>query len=132
MDLNKIHTVKSNATRAAKNAYPDGVFEIVPVDGGFKVALDLTPPDLSGGNINIVLTPKVDTPRKTTLPETKWRPLHLPPETAEEREKKARTAAVKRASKTKFTCPECNLNAWAKPDAVLGCWTCGVEMEDAG
>ena len=42
------------------------------------------------------------------------------------------TAKAKRASKTKFTCPSCGLNAWAKPDAVLGCWSCGVEMEDAG
>lgn len=41
-------------------------------------------------------------------------------------------AKKKRASKTKFTCPDCGLNAWAKPDAVIGCWDCGVEMEDAG
>jgi hypothetical protein len=41
-------------------------------------------------------------------------------------------ARKKRASKTKFTCPECGLNAWAKPDAAIGCWDCGVEMGDAG
>lgn len=41
-------------------------------------------------------------------------------------------AKKKRASKTKFTCPDCGQNAWAKPDATLGCWECGIEMEDAG
>jgi len=33
-------------------------------------------------------------------------------------------ARAKRASKTKFTCPECGQNAWAKPDALLGCYSC--------
>lgn len=48
-------------------------------------------------------------------------------------EKTAREKALakkKRASKTKFTCPDCGQNAWAKPDAHIGCWSCGVEMED--
>ena len=39
-------------------------------------------------------------------------------------------AKQKRASKTKFTCPDCGQNAWAKPDAHLICGHCGVEMED--
>jgi hypothetical protein len=30
----------------------------------------------------------------------------------------------KKSSKTKFTCPECGLNAWAKPDAHLICGEC--------
>ena len=33
-------------------------------------------------------------------------------------------AKAKKASKTKFTCPECGQNAWAKPDALLICGTC--------
>ena len=33
-------------------------------------------------------------------------------------------AKAKKASKTKFTCPECEQNAWAKPDAQLGCYAC--------
>jgi DnaJ-class molecular chaperone len=33
-------------------------------------------------------------------------------------------AKAKAASKTKFTCPECGQNAWAKPDALLMCGTC--------
>jgi SprT-like family len=33
-------------------------------------------------------------------------------------------ARAKRASKTKFTCPECSQNAWAKPDALLVCGAC--------
>jgi hypothetical protein len=32
--------------------------------------------------------------------------------------------AKARASKTKFTCPVCEQNAWAKPDAVLICGVC--------
>ena len=32
--------------------------------------------------------------------------------------------AKKAASKTKFTCPECGQNVWAKPDAVLICGDC--------
>lgn len=38
-------------------------------------------------------------------------------------------AKAKKASKTKFTCPECGQNAWAKPDAQLGCYDC---YEDTG
>jgi hypothetical protein len=37
-------------------------------------------------------------------------------------------AKAKKASKTKFTCPECAQNAWAKPDALL---ICGVCYEDS-
>jgi len=33
-------------------------------------------------------------------------------------------AKAKKASKTKFTCPECGQNAWAKPDALLVCGLC--------
>jgi predicted SprT family Zn-dependent metalloprotease len=35
----------------------------------------------------------------------------------------------KRASKTKYVCPGCDLNAWAKPDAFLVCGDCGEPME---
>jgi predicted RNA-binding Zn-ribbon protein involved in translation (DUF1610 family) len=31
---------------------------------------------------------------------------------------------TKRASKTKFTCPECGQNAWGKPDSLLICGEC--------
>jgi hypothetical protein len=31
---------------------------------------------------------------------------------------------AKKSSKTKFTCPECGQNAWAKPDAHLICGEC--------
>ena len=33
-------------------------------------------------------------------------------------------AKAKKVSKTKFTCPECGQNAWAKPDALLICGDC--------
>jgi hypothetical protein len=33
-------------------------------------------------------------------------------------------ARGKKSSKTKFTCPECGLNAWAKPNACLICGEC--------
>jgi predicted SprT family Zn-dependent metalloprotease len=35
-----------------------------------------------------------------------------------------KAAKAKKASKTKFTCPDCGQNAWAKPDALLICGTC--------
>lgn len=35
----------------------------------------------------------------------------------------------KKASKTKFTCPGCELNAWAKPDARIMCGDCETPME---
>jgi predicted SprT family Zn-dependent metalloprotease len=38
-------------------------------------------------------------------------------------------AKAKRASKTKFTCPECGQNAWAKPDALLICGNCHEDGE---
>lgn len=45
-------------------------------------------------------------------------------------------AKAKSASKTKFTCPNCEQNAWAKPDASLLCGVCYEEgdcvfMEEA-
>ena len=35
----------------------------------------------------------------------------------------------KAASKTKYTCPACGLNAWAKPDTHLICGECHEELE---
>ena len=46
---------------------------------------------------------------------------------AGEDEKKARTR--KAASKTRYTCPACELNAWAKPGVNLVCGDCQEEME---
>ena len=31
--------------------------------------------------------------------------------------------------RTKYTCPDCGLNAWAKPEAVLLCGACEVALE---
>jgi hypothetical protein len=36
---------------------------------------------------------------------------------------------AKKSSKTKFTCPDCGQNAWAKPDALLICGECFDEGE---
>jgi predicted SprT family Zn-dependent metalloprotease len=41
----------------------------------------------------------------------------------------AKTRRKKAASKTKYTCPECSLNAWAKPDVNLWCGNCEEQME---
>jgi predicted SprT family Zn-dependent metalloprotease len=41
----------------------------------------------------------------------------------------AATRKKKAASKTKYTCPACGLNAWAKPDARLICGDCSEELE---
>jgi SprT-like family len=38
-------------------------------------------------------------------------------------------AKAKKASKTKFTCPECGQNAWAKPGALLICGNCYKDGE---
>ena len=43
-------------------------------------------------------------------------------------EDEAKTKSKKAASKTKFTCPGCELNAWAKPDAKLVCGECEETM----
>jgi predicted SprT family Zn-dependent metalloprotease len=43
-----------------------------------------------------------------------------------EAEKKARKA--KSASKTRYTCPQCQTNAWAKPDVKLICGACDARM----
>jgi hypothetical protein len=39
--------------------------------------------------------------------------------------------SAKKSSKTKFTCPECGQNAWAKPDAQLICGVCSNEGQEA-
>ena len=36
----------------------------------------------------------------------------------------------KAASKTKYTCPDCEQNAWARPSANLVCGDCEVQMEE--
>jgi predicted SprT family Zn-dependent metalloprotease len=47
------------------------------------------------------------------------------------RENEATSAARARSnrSKTKYTCPGCGVNAWAKPDVRLLCVDCGEELE---
>ena len=40
-------------------------------------------------------------------------------------------ARKKAVSKTKYTCPDCKLNAWAKPEAHLQCGACSTRMEPA-
>jgi hypothetical protein len=39
------------------------------------------------------------------------------------------TRKKKAASKIKYTCPVCGLNAWAKPEAALVCGDCKMVME---
>jgi predicted SprT family Zn-dependent metalloprotease len=38
-------------------------------------------------------------------------------------------AKAKKASKTKFTCPDCGQNAWGKPDTLLICGACYEDGE---
>ena len=52
--------------------------------------------------------------------------FHLHWESAPQRAK----AKVKNASKTKFSCPECGQNAWAKPGAMLICGSCYEENDN--
>lgn len=40
----------------------------------------------------------------------------------------ADAARGKRVSKTKYTCPGCGLNAWAKPDVALVCGDCDTPL----
>ncbi|TXN25559.1 SprT-like domain-containing protein [Methylobacterium sp. WL19] len=42
------------------------------------------------------------------------------------------TRARKASSKTKYTCPECGVNAWAKPRTELDCGSCHLSMQAAG
>lgn len=41
------------------------------------------------------------------------------------------TRKKKAASKTKYSCPQCDLNAWAKPDVKLVCGSCEAPLEAA-
>jgi predicted SprT family Zn-dependent metalloprotease len=59
-------------------------------------------------------------------------PLALPyVEHKDWQERAGKTAKAKRASKTRYTCPDCDQHAWAKPGAALVCGTCDLEMEAA-
>jgi len=42
------------------------------------------------------------------------------------------TARKKAASKTRYSCPGCELNAWAKPGARLVCFDCELELVAEG
>jgi transcription elongation factor Elf1 len=46
-----------------------------------------------------------------------------------ETDEAVKTRKKKAASKTKFTCPACDLNAWAKPEAFLVCGDCAEPMD---
>ena len=43
-------------------------------------------------------------------------------------EEEARTKQKKAASKTKYSCPGCGVNAWAKPGVALLCGGCAVAL----
>jgi len=45
------------------------------------------------------------------------------------KEEDAEEAEEKKQTRQKFTCPECGLNAWAKPDAALVCGECAEPLE---
>jgi predicted SprT family Zn-dependent metalloprotease len=49
-----------------------------------------------------------------------------------EDEHRAAARAKSNRSKTKYTCPGCGVNAWAKPDVRLLCGDCGEELEADG
>ena len=61
----------------------------------------------------------------TTYAKLKARGFQLRWQSAPE----GKQAKAKKASKTKFTCPDCGQNAWAKPDALLVCGTCYEDCE---
>lgn len=42
------------------------------------------------------------------------------------------TAKKKAASKTKYSCPGCDLNAWGKPDIKIACVECELTLEPEG
>ena len=44
-------------------------------------------------------------------------------------EGESQTRTRQAASKTRYSCPSCGLNAWAKPDVVLVCGACEVPLE---
>jgi transcription elongation factor Elf1 len=41
-----------------------------------------------------------------------------------------KTRKKKAASKTRYSCPECGTNAWAKPAVHLVCGECDERMEE--
>ena len=47
-------------------------------------------------------------------------------------EAREKARAKKAASKTRYTCPRCGTNAWARPDAHLVCGACDERMEAGG
>src|SRR4051794_3002453 len=55
-------------------------------------------------------------------------PAILYADRAEEIEELGKKRKAKAASKTKYSCPSCNLNAWAKPTVSLICAACSVVL----
>jgi predicted SprT family Zn-dependent metalloprotease len=47
-------------------------------------------------------------------------------------EQAVKVRKTKAASKTKYTCPSCGVNAWAKPETNLKCGDCDEAMEAEG
>lgn len=38
----------------------------------------------------------------------------------------------KKQTRSKFTCPDCGLNVWAKPEAYVICGDCNIQLEEQG
>jgi hypothetical protein len=45
--------------------------------------------------------------------------------------RKAIAAVRKDTSKTRFSCSSCGQNCWGKPDLMVGCLACSLEMKAA-
>lgn len=54
-----------------------------------------------------------------------WKSLTGESESEKDRQRREK----RRASKTKYICGGCGLNAWAKPDVKLKCGECDIQME---
>ncbi len=82
-------------------------------EGGKKTGQKMTHYIIPGGKFEEVTKVLLD--RGYTIP---WKFIF---EDAEKSKKK-------RASKTKYTCPDCGLNAWGKPDIDIICGSCEVAL----
>jgi predicted SprT family Zn-dependent metalloprotease len=87
-------------------------------EGGKRTGRQMTHYIIEGG--------KFDQACSTLL---KASPEILTWEARPETRKQKKVRKVKKASKTKFTCPSCQANAWGKPDLLIGCVSCAKVMK---
>ena len=103
---------------------------LMPTDtgqsGGKQTGYRMTHLIIEGGQFDLDCVELLTTDFRLNWHDRPYLPLPDAPEDEETDE--TPPTKSKKKDRIRFSCPECALNAWAKPSAKLACGTCGLTM----